>query len=354
MIHTVLVVTSSLVTYIKNQLESGIEKPQITTILKQSGWKTKDIRSAFGIVKPHAKNHLLVLNIVNLVLILGLIITNIFLFKEIENVKEALTKQNANQNQQISQNYPTSTPVTLSYRIEASPAPIATPSAHLATPIPFKKSEYSIAIYGDSMVDTMGENLEYLQKSLKTKYPTTTFKMYNYGIGAQTVQQGLDRFDSSFNYKTRNYPAINVLKPDVIVIASFAYNPYYPFDKVSYMSKLSLLLDKAMVVTPNTYLLAEIAPLSYDFGKGEGGVPDWSDQARYNHASVIVQQLKAALEVVKLKGIKIINVYDKTNVNGDFGSYSYTETWSGIHPSVTGHTLTANTITETINFDLAN
>ena len=41
------------------------------------------------------------------------------------------------------------------------------------SPIVLRKSLYTIAIFGDSMVDTMGENLEYLQKILSHKYPNT-------------------------------------------------------------------------------------------------------------------------------------------------------------------------------------
>lgn len=64
---------------------------------------------------------------------------------------------------------------------------------------------YKIAIFGDSMVDTMSEQLEYLQANLKIKYPNILFEYYNFGIGSQNVLEGLARFHQPFSYKTRNF-----------------------------------------------------------------------------------------------------------------------------------------------------
>jgi len=76
------------------------------------------------------------------------------------------------------------------------------------------------------MIDTMGENLDYMQKSLGAKYPGTTFKLYNYGIGSQNIEQGLARLNSSFSYQTRNYPPLSKISADVLILGSFAYNPF--------------------------------------------------------------------------------------------------------------------------------
>ena len=69
---------------------------------------------------------------------------------------------------------------TLTPALTPSPIPLSTP---ILTPIILKKTSYSIAIFGDSMVDTMGEKLEYLQETLGKKYPQTKFDLYNYGVG---------------------------------------------------------------------------------------------------------------------------------------------------------------------------
>src|SRR5258708_9140656 len=136
------------------------------------------------------------------------------------------------------------------------------------------KKTFTVAVYGDSMVDTMGEQLEYLSQSLKRKYPSKNFQFYNYGIGGQNIEDGLGRFYSPFQYKSRNYPALPDLKPDILLIASFPYNPLNPFDHNKHWLSLIQLVNQAKGVSPRVYLLAEIAPRIHNFGVGPGG-PNW-------------------------------------------------------------------------------
>ena len=49
------------------------------------------------------------------------------------------------------------------------------------------KQEYTIAIIGDSMEDTMGPYADYFEHAIKKKYPNTKFNILNYGKGSQTV-----------------------------------------------------------------------------------------------------------------------------------------------------------------------
>src|SRR3990167_8086275 len=74
------------------------------------------------------------------------------------------------------------------------------------------KDEYVIAVYGDSMEDTQGEVMEYLDHALKEKYPRTRFNLYNYGMGSNNASDGLARWDKPFHYMDRNYPAITEIK----------------------------------------------------------------------------------------------------------------------------------------------
>src|SRR3989344_214775 len=82
------------------------------------------------------------------------------------------------------------------------------------------KSLYTIAVIGDSMVDTMGEVLEYLDEALKNKYPDNKFLLYNYGTGAQNVETGLTRFATHFKYQSPDYPALPELKPHLLIVPS--------------------------------------------------------------------------------------------------------------------------------------
>lgn len=209
----------------------------------------------------------------------------------------------------------------------------------MINPLP-KKSLYTIAIFGDSMVQTIGEGLPYLQKELTKKYPQIKFQLYNFGVGSENIGQGLDRFPKTFE----------TLRPDILIIGSFAYNPYYSYDREKYVHDLTLLLTKAKEITPNTYLLLEIAPLKRGFGRGKNGI-NWPDNLAYEHATQIISYLAGAKETTEVLQIPTIDVFSKTWLNDELeGNKKYVNTSDGIHPSVAGHQLTAEIIVSYVSF----
>lgn len=219
-------------------------------------------------------------------------------------------------------------------------ASIVSAVKQIINPLP-KKSFYTIAIFGDSMVQTMGESLPYLQKELTKKYPQIKFQLYNFGVGSENIGQGLDRFPKTFQS----------LRPDILIIGSFAYNPYYPYDREKYVYNLTQLLTKAKEITPNTYLFVEIAPLKRGFGQGNQGV-NWPADLAYEHATQIIAHLAGAKEIAGVLQIPVIDVFSKTWINKELeGNKKYVNTSDGIHPSVAGHQLTAETIVSSLNFD---
>src|SRR3972149_830689 len=70
---------------------------------------------------------------------------------------------------------PLPSPVTLQPE-PAAPTPVLLP--------PLSKKSYTIALIGDSMIDTLGFDLPHLAAALKKLYPTTQFNLLNYGMGA--------------------------------------------------------------------------------------------------------------------------------------------------------------------------
>ena len=221
-----------------------------------------------------------------------------------------------------------------------------------ATPTLFvlKKASYAIAIFGDSMVDTMGEKLEYLQEILSDKYPKTKFNLYNYGIGGKNIEQGIGRFESSFVNRERQYPPLPSLLPDVLIIGSFAYNPFSTHNRNKHYTLLKELIAKAKNVSSNVYLLAEIAPLKTGFGRGKNGI-NMEENAAFEHASHIVEQLDDVINLSKIENIPLINVYYESRVDGSFGDPNLVNKDDGIHPSVAGHYFTAELIVKNIKFD---
>lgn len=227
-----------------------------------------------------------------------------------------------------------------------SPLPTLQPTI-IPTTIPVlttKKKSYKIAVIGDSMVDTMGERLEYLEHSLKRKYPQTEFTLYNYGRGAENVEMGLSRLNSRFDYQDRHYPALAEVAPDIIVVGSFAYNPFSPYIRDRHWIGLTKMIEEVKKISPNVYLLAEIAPLRGDFGKGPGGVNYDTDTA-YTHSGHIIEQLENAIGLARTLNVPLINAYSASG-----GRREYVNPHDGIHPSISGHEFTADIITNTINF----
>lgn len=197
------------------------------------------------------------------------------------------------------------------------------------------------------MVDTMGENLDYLDKQMMARYPQTKFKFYNYGIGSQNVVEANARFDNAFIYKTRNYPPLKEINPDIIIMNSFSYNPIYPYNLNTQLNNLKELISKSKQTKAKVYLMAEIAPLKTGFGKGPGGV-NWDEVKTKEHVSYILQNLDGAVNLALQTNTPLINAYKLSQVDGKYGNKLYVATHDGIHPSIEGEVFMANLIAETI------
>lgn len=230
-----------------------------------------------------------------------------------------------------------------------TPTPIPLPSPE-PTRTPRQKS-YKIAVFGDSMIDTMGGDLSYLKDALVKKYRSTKFELYNYGQGAQNVEEGLQRFSKPFSYDGRNYPSISQLGADIIIIGSFAYNPFSPHDRDRHWLTLTKLVEETKKTGADVYMLAEIAPLRADFGKGPNGV-NWSYPTTFEHSERIIQHLENSVALAEILNVNLINIFEKSIVsNQKEGKREYVNPSDGIHPSVEGNKFTADEITKTLILD---
>jgi|GEM_PF-5148845 len=205
------------------------------------------------------------------------------------------------------------------------------------------KNEFTFAVYGDSMEDTMGEGVDYLQAALEKKYPKIVFHLYNYGIGGENVQKGLDRFALPFHYQLRNYPPITSIHPDAVVLGSFAYNPFSPYDRNKHWITYSQLVEKTETITPHVFILAEIAPLGKNFGKGPHGV-NWPAAMTETQSKEITELLENVIALGTALHVPVINAYELTKSSTETGTDIYTNSDDGIHPSIAGHTFLANLI----------
>ncbi len=203
-----------------------------------------------------------------------------------------------------------------------------------------------IALFGDSMVDTMETNAPYLQNSFARLYPNMHFTLQNYGIGAQPVTKGLARLKEPLNYKDRQYPSILESNADIYIIDSFAYNPLESIDE--YTTALTELLTQFKASGKPVYLLATIAPLKSNFGKGPGGV-NWDSDTAWTHATKIQTHLEKSISIANSLAIPVIDCYHPTLQSNGEGIKTFVNSHDGIHPSVSGHQFIAQQIAQSIN-----
>lgn len=84
----------------------------------------------------------------------------------------------------------------------------------------------TISLLGDSMIDTLGKDLPQLKILLAQAYPNYEFKLINHGVGATNIEYGLERLTNGYTYLEKSYPSVVSENPDIVVIESFAYNPW--------------------------------------------------------------------------------------------------------------------------------
>ncbi|KKR76382.1 MAG: hypothetical protein UU21_C0011G0024 [Candidatus Levybacteria bacterium GW2011_GWA2_40_8] len=238
---------------------------------------------------------------------------------------------------------------TLSAKAESTPTLTPTPTVKKLTPTPaLSKNFYTIAAFGDSMIDTMGEDLDYLSLALKKKYPGVNFKFLNFGIGAENVEKGLSRWNSPLAYKERNYPPITQINADIIILGSFSYNTFDPHDRERHRMGLEKLIEEARKTDSDIYLLVEIAPLGEGFGQGKNG-PNMLPVDAIAQSNRIIEQLDDSLALARQLNIPLIDVYTPSQLNGKYGERSNVNPDDGIHPSTEGHKLTASIIVSGID-----
>ncbi|MGH7245691.1 MAG: SGNH/GDSL hydrolase family protein [Candidatus Levyibacteriota bacterium] len=344
---------SELEKYIQHVLRQGISREEIARLLQSHGWENWHIEKAFHNIHHKSPQQRVKRFFKAAALFLAFffatsVIYAFFFFvnkpvqvSDIPKKPQALTVVSL-----MHQPTPTAVPTHAAIPTAATLIPH---EVTIPTPTPIVATHYIVACFGDSMIDTMGETLPYLSRALSQRFPTVSFSFYNYGIGAQNVEMGLDRFDSPFDYQDRHYKPITQIGANAIVIGSFSYNPFDPFDRTKHLQLLSSLITKAKAVTPNVYLLAEIAPLP-TLAKGPKGVPQWDDSYRLTRATEISEELADTVSLATTLNIPLVNVYQATLASPSslFGNAAYINTDDMIHPSVEGHVLTADKIANAI------
>jgi len=212
-------------------------------------------------------------------------------------------------------------------------------------PASSNKGQLTIAVLGDSMVDTMGEYLPYIDSALKNYYPNYFFNLLNYGAGGTNIEYGVQRLTSGYDYLGKPIPSLVSTNPDIVIIESFAYNPWG--GEQSDLDRQWLAMAKTVdIIKSQTHakilFLSTIAPSKTQFGQGPGGI-NWSSDQAYEHAQKIEKYLQNTINFANSQGYPLVDAYHPSIVNGD-GNLSYISAHDHIHPSVAGCQLIAGLV----------
>ncbi len=214
-----------------------------------------------------------------------------------------------------------------------------------------RKRHYTIALLGDSMIDTLGPDAPLVNSQLISRFPNTTFTILNYGVGATNIDYGIKRLTNSYTYLGRDIPPLVSTQPDVVVVESFAYNPYSSSDGAlkRHWNALATIVDTLKSDIPGVKIViaATIAPNSFVFGNGAPGI-SLNFFEKIEQTATIKQYLENAIRFAQNKHLPLADVYHASlDILGN-GRLQYINSSDHIHYSQEGQVLFAQTLVDTI------
>jgi len=242
-----------------------------------------------------------------------------------------------------------STPDVLGASVEETPTPTNTPSPTPKPPIETKrarKSTITIALLGDSMIDTMGPDAPALKSILSRTFPGTTFTVKNYGVGGTNIEYAIERITSGYTYLGNGIPALSSIHPDVVVLESCGYNPF-PFDNAmdKHWLSLSKAVDTLRSSIPGVKIVigATIAPNWNVFGDGAPGIAFAAEDKR-KRVENIKTYLENAVKFAKSQKLPLADAYHPSLDGSGNGKLAYINPGDHIHYSDNGRSLFAQKI----------
>lgn len=207
---------------------------------------------------------------------------------------------------------------------------------------------YKLALVGDSMIDTLSENI--CQKSFASYFPGARFDLLKYGYGSTTIESALKRLTETTVYLGKNNSPILSQKPNLIVIESFAYNNYGNSESGinRYRQALRDILKTINDQSPKTkiVLAATIAPNSISFGNGLKDT-HFSALEKIEKTSTIKLYLQNIINFGSENNLPVANAYQPSLFNQE-GLESLISSGDHLHPSPLGTQLFCDTLAKTI------
>ncbi|MCX6792279.1 MAG: SGNH/GDSL hydrolase family protein [Candidatus Gottesmanbacteria bacterium] len=218
------------------------------------------------------------------------------------------------------------------------------------TPIATKKKSYTIVLLGDSMIDTLGPGIPALHARLKNIYPGANFTLLNYGDGGTNIDYGIERITNSYTYVGNQIPALTATNPDIVVLESFAYNPFPEANGLDrHWMAMARAVDTIHQYLPGAKIIiaATIAPNSTVFGDGAAGLA-FSAQDKIERTTVIKQYLDSTVKFAASQHLPLADAYHASLTATGDGILTYINGGDHIHYSDAGRALFTQAVMDAI------
>jgi len=198
---------------------------------------------------------------------------------------------------------------------------------------------YSVAVFGDSMIQTLEPGLPKLATALQKYFPQSKFNLINYGLPATSIDSAIPHLQQIIDQS-----------PDIIVIESFAYNNFgnsqTGIDKQ--WQNLSTITATIKQKLPQTkiVLTATIAPNSIVFGNGAKDL-HLSSLDKIEKTKTIKLYLQNLVNFATSQNYPLANAYSQSLFNGD-GLTDFINPSDHIHTSEYGAEFFSDTIAKAI------
>lgn len=219
------------------------------------------------------------------------------------------------------------------------------------TPPPTGKKSYIIAFLGDSMIDTLGPGLPAVASRLKSEYPGTDFTLLNYGVGGTNIEYGIQRITNNYNYLGNDIAALESRNPNIVVLESFAYNPFPDADGginrhwIALGNAVSTL--KTAIPGVKIMIAATIAPNSKVFGDGAAGIA-FGEMDKIQRTEIIKAYLDSTVKFATGEHLPLVDVYHASMDGSGDGLIQYINPGDHIHYSDAGRSLFAQKFTDAL------